>query len=489
MGGVGWRTDAPSGTTITGFDVWWVAIIGSFAFSPSRIDISAPASIYALEAPSLDQGARFGGDTAHGVGSESIAYSDTNHQAYKGLNTSNVALMAWCLSLCQGQDGSPGRNLADYEAYRLRTVLEDPAPPAGSVTGLADGARVGAPTELQATATDVGGGVREISLRVDGQVVQRAGPGGACADIDPSNGDPREYARMQPCPTQYSAGLTLSPTALSDGARHAVSIVATDAAGQDAVLGVARVALAAPAGFFASAGAVNPDLDVLNPRAANGVNGGVGRATVSFVVRRHNRTRLLARHVVAASDRQRIRGQLTSDGGAPIIGARVWLAAALKEGVWQISGGPLTTSKTGTVSGALPAHNPSRDVRLIYFPFSDSSENVQSPAVRLGVRSTTSIQLDRSGYRNGETAHFSGRITTRPMPVGKAVYLQAIVRGHWRTFDTARADAKGRWKLRYRFTATRQLTSYHFRCVVPRETQPVSWASGHSRVVRVLVTP
>jgi hypothetical protein len=357
------------------------------------------------------------------------------------------------------------------------------------VTGLQDGARVGTPTGLQATATDVGGGVREISMRVDGQVVQRVGPGGACADIDPSNGDPREYSRIQPCPAQYSAVLTLSPAQLADGARHTVSIVATDAAGQDAVLGVARVGLAAPAGFFSGGGVVNPDLDVLGARATNGVNGGAARATVSFVARQHNRTRLLARRVVAASDRQRIRGRLTSDSGAPVIGARVWVAVALREGLWQITGGPLTTSKTGTVSGALPARTPSRDVRLVYFPFSDSSENVQSPSVRLGVRSATSIQLDRSGYRNGETAHFSGRITTRPMPVGKAVYLQAIVRGQWRTFATTRADAKGRWKLRYRFTATRQLTSYHFRCVVPRETEPVSWAAGHSRVVRVLVTP
>jgi hypothetical protein len=489
MNGVGWRAEAAPGTTITGLDVWWVAIIGSFAFSPSRIEISAPAPIYTLEAPNLDQGARFGGDIAHGAGSESLAYSEANHQTYRGLRTPSIGLMAWCLSLCQGQDGSTGSNLASYEVYRLRTVVEDPTPPTGSVTGLQDGARISGPTEVRATATDVGGGVREISMRVDGRVVQRATPVGPCADIDASNGDPYEYALIQPCQAQYSAALTLAPADLADGARHSVSIVATDAAGQDAVLSTARVALAAPSGFFSSTGVINPDLNVIDPRVVNGINGGPGQAALSFVLRRRAHTRLVIRHVVGASARQRIRGRLTNDVGAPIIAARVWVATALSNGLWQISGGPLTTSKTGRVTVALPAHLPSRDVRLVYFPFSDSSENVQSPPARLEVRAATSIQLDRSGYRNGETAHFSGRIATRPMPPGKAVYLQAIVRGHWRTFATTRANASGRWKLRYRFTATRRLTAYRFRCVVPAETQPVSWASGHSRVMRVLVTP
>jgi hypothetical protein len=62
------------------------------------------------------------------------------------------------------------------------------------------------------------------------------------------------------------------------------------------------------------------------------------------------------------------------------------------------------------------------------------------------------------------------------------------VRGKWRTFDTTRADSKGRWGLRYRFTATRRPTVYRFRAVVPTE-HGFPWATGHSRAVGVLVTP
>jgi hypothetical protein len=172
----------------------------------------------------------------------------------------------------------------------------------------------------------------------------------------------------------------------------------------------------------------------------------------------------------------------------PISGARVWTASAEGNGVWHISGQPLTTSLTGHVSGRLAARSPSRSVRLVYFPYSDSSENVQSPTGRLKVRASTTIKLDRDGYRNGDTVNFSGRITTRPVIRRKSVYLQVVVRGRWRTFDTTRADAQGRWTLRYRFTATRHPTMYRFRAVIPAE-HAFPWAQGRSRGVRVLVMP
>jgi hypothetical protein len=127
-------------------------------------------------------------------------------------------------------------------------------------------------------------------------------------------------------------------------------------------------------------------------------------------------------------------------------------------------------------------------VRLVYFPYTDSGENVQSPALRLGVRAATTIRLDKARYRNGETVNFSGRITTGPVIPRKSVYLQVVVRQRWRTFDTTRADAQGRWKLSYRFTATNRLAAYRFRAVIPTE-QSFPWATGGSRAVRVFVAP
>jgi hypothetical protein len=265
-----------------------------------------------------------------------------------------------------------------------------------------------------------------------------------------------------------------------------VSVVAADVAGQETVLMTARAALAAPAGYFGSAGFFNPDLDVVAPRRFNGANAGSASAELSFVLGHGTRKRFVTRRVAEAHARPRISGRLTSVLGAPISGARLWAASAVANGAWQIAGEPLTTSPSGRVSGRLPAHQPNRDVRLVYFPYSDSSETVQSPSRRLVVRASTTIQLDRSRYRNGDTVRFSGRITTRPLIRRKSVYLQVIVRGRWRTFDTTRADAEGRWKLGYRFTATRRLTAYRFRAVVPTD-EGYPWARGHSRAVRVVV--
>jgi hypothetical protein len=488
--GAGWKVQAPPGTKITGLDVWWSGTIPAgpptFAQYTGSVEILAPGSIFRVAGNNFT-GAFFGPGAAGGK-----ALEDGNHWNFHGLSTSDVTLMAWCLSKCDGVPGVDGevltKSVSILEAYRLKTVVEDAIPPGGSAAGLDDGTRISVPTVLSATATDVGSGVREISLRVDGRVVQRASPAGSCADVDPRNSDPLEYTSMQPCPGQHAAAFTLSPGDLGDGARHVVSVVATDAAGQETSIMAARAALVAPAGYFASWGFFNPDLDVVRPRRPNGVNAGPAKMRLSFAVVHGTHARSVNRRVVGPGVTPRITGRLTTAAGTPISGGRVWRASAVAGGDWEISGAPLTTSAVGRVSGRLPAHRPTRDVRLVYFPYSDSSENVQSPVRRLGVRAATTMGLDKARYRNGDTVNFSGRITTGPVIPRKSVYLQVVVRGRWRTFDTTRADLAGRWTVRYRFTATRRLTAYRFRAVIPAE-QSFPWATGRSQAVRVLVRP
>jgi hypothetical protein len=488
--GAGWRIQAPPGTEITGLDIWWSGTIPAgppyFAQYTGRVEILAPGSIFRVDGNNAT-GAFFGPGATAGK-----AFEDGNHWNFHKLSTSNVTLMAWCVSKCDGVPGVGGdvltKSVSIFDAYRLKTVVEDAIPPSGSAAGLDDGSRISTRTAVNATATDVGSGVHEISLRVDGRVIQRVSPQGSCVDVDPRNNDLLEYTSMQPCPGQYAGAFTLWPDDLGDGGRHIVSVVATDAAGQETAIMTARAALAAPTGYFASSGFFNPDLDLVAPLRLNGINGGPANVRLSFAVGRVNHARPVSRRVVGAPVRPRISGWLTSGLGVPIKGARVWRASAVAAGMWQISGAPLTTSATGRVSGRLPARSPSRDVRLVYFPYSDSSENVQSASLRLGVRAATTIWLDEARYRNGETVNFSGQITTGPVIPRKSVYLQVVVRGRWRTFDTARADAQGRWKLSYRFTATKRLAVYRFRAVIPTEPS-FPWATGRSRAVRVFVTP
>lgn len=482
--GAGWHLDAVGGTSIKQLVVWWyhcaMGYLGPGTSPPGRIRVFAGKDvIYNVDPPP-------GPDWSDCFGSSSGPSPAYNEQTFSDLNAPSVALQAECLSRCNETGFT--MPAADFRAYRMKVVVDDAVAPAGAVSGLADGARISAAVPLSVQATDTGSGVSELTLRVDDRVVQKIAGDGRCADVDSSTAA-YDYEFIAPCPPERSTTLALHPAHLPDLGPHVVTVVATDASGQSSVLARARVALGAPTGYFGSAGFFNPDLNIVAPRAFNGLNAGPGNARLSFVVRRGKRTRHLTRRVVRLGARPQIAGRLTNAAGAPIAGARVWRFVAVTKGLWQLAGRPLTTSRTGRVRGWLPSRHSSREVRLVYFPYSDSNENVQSRDARLAVRSATTLNVDRGGYQNGETVRFSGRIISRPLNVGQAVYLQAMVRGRWRTFDTTRADPNGRWRLRYRFSATRRVTAYRFRAVIPASNIPVRWATGQSRTLRVLVTP
>ena len=496
-GGGGWVVAAAKGTRITGLDVWWSwqaaagGAIRVYALGNAFLDPTGATDPFDGQGRCCNDSAfvnlkpgAFGAPTTTNPG---VAFGQLNHQSFaklRGLDGRGVpiaGLAAVCVTGCDS-----GEPVAQYQAYRVKTVVEDPTPPAGKADGLRDGLRVGAGTPISATASDAGGGVRELTLRVDGTIVQRIPGGTDCADVDPSNADPLEYNLMQPCPATLTGTLSVSAAQLSDNAPHEVTAVATDAAGQDTVLGSAHVALAAPHGFYdPKNGFYNPDLSLTGARKPNGANANPNaKLTLGFTRGR----RAVRKQTIGYSTVARIRGSVRTSHDKPVAGARVWLATRLPGRDWQISGKPLITSRKGVVSARLPARSPNRDVRLVYFPSSDRNDDRTSPRRSLRVRATTTIQSDQGGYRNGDTLVFTGQVVKKRLIANKSVYLQAIVRGEWRTFETTQADSKGRWRMTHLFEATRRPTRYTFRAVVPSQTG-YDWATGHSRSVRVLVTP
>lgn len=498
-GGGGWALAAAPGTRISALDLWW-----SWVVLPSRsggmIRIVAQGNHYPEPNPGLDlDGSGLCCDDSafvhrdpgsFGIPTENdprVAFAEANHQSFPNLRgpdgpgTRLVAVLAACDNFCSTQD-----EVARYRVYRIKTTVEDATAPAGTSAGLRPGMRVGASAPIQNAAADVGGGVREVTLRVDGQVVQRVTGGDGCTDVDPSNDDPFEYNVMKPCPSSLTAPLALSAAQMPDNEAHTVAVVATDAAGQNTVLSAAPAALAAPpGGYDARNGFYNPDLNITAARRANGSNADApARLTLGFVRGRRTASHRTARY----SARPRIRARLRTADHKPVAHARVWLAAQTQGGQWRISGRPLITSRTGRVFARLPARRPSRQVRLVYFPHTDSNGSAQSPNRGLRVRTTTTIHSDQGGYRNGDTLKFTGRVIRNRLIRSKTVFLQAIVRGKWRTFKTTRASPTGRWRMTHRFEATRRPTVYTFRAVIPSQTG-YPWATGFSRRVRVLVTP
>jgi hypothetical protein len=177
-------------------------------------------------------------------------------------------------------------------------------------------------------------------------------------------------------------------------------------------------------------------------------------------------------------------GRLTTTQGAPIADATIFVEGQLR------SGGPFTrlgvakTDVQGNFNFTVPA-GPSRTLNYRY----DGTNTVRSASAQLTtkVSAAARLKVNRRRLSNGQAVRFTGRLLGKPIPkAGKLVALQAKVGREWRTFATPRANAKGVFKHRYRFTATTGLRRYQFRAVVAREGA-YPYEAGLSRTVKVIV--
>lgn len=177
-------------------------------------------------------------------------------------------------------------------------------------------------------------------------------------------------------------------------------------------------------------------------------------------------------------------GSVTTGSGAPIVDAPVIVEGRSRSGGPFVSLGVARTDRQGRFRFEIPA-GPSRTVRYRYV----GTNTVKPADARLvtKVRAAARLKASRRRLRNGQVVRFTGRLLGKPVPsAGKLVALQAKVGRRWRTFATPRANAKGVFKHRYRFTATTGLRRYAFRAVVARETA-YPYERGVSRTLTVTV--
>jgi hypothetical protein len=98
-----------------------------------------------------------------------------------------------------------------------------------------------------------------------------------------------------------------------------------------------------------------------------------------------------------------------------------------------------------------------------------------------------SLRVNRRRILNGQQVVFSGGLAKRAaLPAGKLVELQTRVSGTWQTFRTTRTNARGRWKVPYRFRRTSGLQRYRFRARLPREAG-YPFATGTTKTITVTV--
>jgi hypothetical protein len=206
-------------------------------------------------------------------------------------------------------------------------------------------------------------------------------------------------------------------------------------------------------------------------------------ARLAVGLRRRDR-RGLDSNIVARHGRLvRLSGRLTNADGQPLDGASIEVFEKRLDGTRAILG-LSTTNRAGRFRYVLRA---ARNRELLFRYAGSRRISSANAGFHLHVPGRTSIRVSRRRVRNGHSVTFSGRITTRPVPVnGKLLEMQAHFRGRWRTFATLRTSRRGSWRFTYRFGATLRRVEYRFRAQLPSEGG-YPFVTGRSRVATVVV--
>jgi hypothetical protein len=373
------------------------------------------------------------------------------------------------------------------------TVLDRAAPIVQAVGGPAVTDTTWTGSEpLTFSATDRGGGLFRVVVEADGVPVKAlpAVVDDRCVDRTGA----RDFGYPVPCPTQGAGSVSIAAADLPSGS-HTVAVYLEDVAGN-------RTALVAPSrrlivndyravGYYANGMFFNPRFAM--PRVANGAGAISGaRLTASFVRRVGKR----ARHSVRGTKREvrfsqspTVRGTLTAPSGEPIADATVFIGQQPEGQPWRLDGA-VRTDSAGDFVYRPAARHPNRQLRAVYFPFSDSHESVASDPLTMRVRAGLILHVDRHRLHNGQRLIFTGRVLG-PLPAeGIAVTLQAKVGRHYRSFRQLRASSRsdGRIRTAYRFERTTGPVRYRFRLKVVRQAG-LPFQSGASPVVSVSVRP
>ncbi len=176
-------------------------------------------------------------------------------------------------------------------------------------------------------------------------------------------------------------------------------------------------------------------------------------------------------------------GRITEQG-APLAAAEVTVEGQPRSGGPFVRLGVARADAHGAFRFVVPP-GPSRAIRYSY----GGSNTVRPSTAQLvtKVKAAARLRANRRRLVNGQAVRFSGRLLGKPIPSGgKLVALQAKVGRKWRTFATPRANAKGVFRHRYRFTSTTGVRRYAFRAVIAREAA-YPYEAGVSRIVRVTV--
>jgi len=340
-------------------------------------------------------------------------------------------------------------------------TIDDVTPPAVGPLG---GSLVSAGTKrgnesLTVGASDPGGGVRRVAVKVNGAIIGERALG--CA-LD-GNGI---GSRLRPCGgASESFSVSTEAPPWVQGA-NTLEVCAFDyATGNSPNQGCRSQTIVVDNSCPTSAGAAQAS----SIDAGLQKQGPTGSVAPSVAVR--------------STQGATVRGDLDDASGAPVAGANVCLYETIDaEGeIRQLA--QVTKTKTDGSFAVQVEPGPSRRFELGY---RYSNQVVEKGSLYLDSAVRPSFRLRSKGkLHNGQNVGFRGAIPG-PNAAGRGISVQARVGKKWRTFKQIKVNAKGRFKGRYRFTSTRGLVIYRFRARVKRQGN-YPYSPGSSKVLKVRV--
>lgn len=367
---------------------------------------------------------------------------------------------------CDGNVGPCGAGPVLGAHYIAATEVDPNPPSVGALSGSAlSGAVLRGHQTLGAEAADVGGGLTNLSVLVNGLVAAPA-VSGPCATAQVSNRSTYGTVAYSPtpCPPKLKGDWTLDTAAypFHDGA-NTVAVCASDFA-----------TLGNPSTTCSPAQTVTVDNSCTESEVPGGSQIAAGFAQTN--------TETVTVGYGAAAE---VDGSLRDGAGDPVAGATICVKAqTLESGLPQAPVAAVKTDAEGRFAYAVPA-GPDREVMLGYRH--DSFQIARQ--VRYFAHTEPSLEVDPPKLRNGGHIHLWGTLPG-PAAEGRVVILQANVKGsrRWITFRRATTDGTGRFKSGYRFRSTSRRTIYRFRAIVPRQDH-YPYVEGHSKPVHVVVRP
>ena len=350
-------------------------------------------------------------------------------------------------------------------AHYFATVEVDPvAPTLTKVEGsLLSGNVIRGYQSISADAHDVGGGVANVSISVNGLPAAQSKVSNCdVAQAHNVSAEGTVAAAITPCPTAYSANWTLDTEAYPfHGGVNTVQICASDFSTLDD-----------PNTTCSAVKSVNVD----NSCAESQVGGGEV-LSAQFAESRNETV------TVPYGKGAEVAGQLSNNAGDPVPGATLCVkmqTLGVEPGAFPV--GTVKTDANGDYAYRVPP-GPDRNIVIGY-----RHDTYQvARAVRFYSTAEPSLQLAPRRLKNHQRVRFWGQVPG-PSGGGRVIVMQANVPGsrQWITFRKATTDAQGDFQSAYRFSSTTRTTTYRFRAVVPDQAG-YPWVEGASRPARVLV--